>query len=167
MGRLIKKIGSTLLSRLVITALLVLLQVLFVGFEIWKLSSYYVYIDIVLRILSFGAVIFLLYRHSNASVKISWIVLILSVPLLGGLIYILFGHVFMFKRLRKNVDRAEKATTEPYHPQNQACTESAAENKQVANLCYYIIIHDTYFHALCNLTPQNFMYGIPHIPLFG
>ena len=70
MGRLIKKIGSTLLSRLVITALLVLLQVLFIGFEIWKLSSYYVYIDIVLRILSLGAVIFLLYRHSNAYVKI-------------------------------------------------------------------------------------------------
>lgn len=138
MGRLIKKIGSTLFSRLIITALLVLLQVLFIGFEIWKLSSYYVYIDIALRIISLGAVIFLLYRHSNASVKISWIVLIMLVPLLGGLIYILFGHVFMFKRLRKNVDRAEKATKESYHPQNEVWNEIAAENRQVANLCYYI-----------------------------
>lgn len=138
MGRLIKKIGSILFSRLIITALLVLLQVLFIGFEIWKLSSYYVYIDIALRIISLGAVIFLLYRHSNASVKISWIVLIMLVPLLGGLIYILFGHVFMFKRLRKNVDRAEKATKESYHPQNEVWNEIATENRQVANLCHYI-----------------------------
>lgn len=138
MGRVIKKISSKLFSRLVITALLVLLQVLFMCFEVWKLSSYYVYIDIVLRVLSLGAVIFLLYRPSNASVKISWIVLIMVLPLLGGLIYILFGHVFMFKGLRENVSRAEEATRQSYQPQKEVWNEIAAENKQVANLCSYI-----------------------------
>jgi len=123
---------------MVITALLVLLQVLFLAFEIYKLSSYYVYIEIVLRVISLGAVIFLLYRQSNPSVKISWIVLIMLVPILGGLVFVLFGHVILPKSLRENLNRVRKATIDSYQPQDALMEELAVKDKQVANLCTYI-----------------------------
>lgn len=154
MARGLKKLGHLLLSRMVITALLVLGQVVFLFFEIYQLSSYYVYIDTVLRIISIGVVIFLLYRPSNPSVKISWIIFIMLLPVLGGLVYVLFGHVFLGKKMGNAIKRAAESTRESFPAQSDVLHEIASEDKSVSNLCGYI--EEYSFTPVCKNTKTTY-----------
>jgi len=80
---------------MVITVLIVLLQIGFFMMEIFIWGNYYVEIAFVLRLLSFGAVISLIWKQNNPAVKLAWVVPILTFPLLGGVMYLAFGHVFL------------------------------------------------------------------------
>ena len=70
------------LNRLVITALIVLLQVVFFMMEIVMWGNYYVEIAMCLRLVSFGVIIALILKQGNPAVKMAWIVPILLFPLL-------------------------------------------------------------------------------------
>lgn len=71
------------LNRLVITALIVLLQVVFFMMEIVMWGNYYVEIAMCLRLVSFGVIIALILKQGNPAVKMAWIVPILLFPLLA------------------------------------------------------------------------------------
>lgn len=103
-----KRFLNKLFSRLVITCLLVVLQlfVLFAG--IWRLHEYYIYVSAALAILSFLVVAYLITKDTNPAVKLAWIVPILVFPVLGGLLYIFYGHIFVPVKLRKNILRVKE-----------------------------------------------------------
>ncbi len=103
-----KKVLSKLFSRLVITCLLVAAQLLFFIVEILKLQSYYVVIEAVLHIISFFAVAHLLLKDVNPDIKLAWIVPILMFPVLGGLMYLFYGHVLMPKKMEKYMKHAKE-----------------------------------------------------------
>lgn len=103
-----KKVLSKLFSRMVITCLLVAAQLLFFIVEILKLQSYYVVITAVLHIISFFAVAHLLLKDVNPDIKLAWIVPILMFPVLGGLMYLFYGHVLMPKKMEKYMKHAKE-----------------------------------------------------------
>ena len=93
------------LNRVVITAVIVLIQVVFFLSEIFIWGSYYVEIAFILRFLSFCAVVYIVWRPNNPAVKLAWVVPILTFPLFGGVMYLFFGHVIVPKKLRDSVER--------------------------------------------------------------
>lgn len=94
-------------SRIVITILLVAAQMGFFTVELLYLQNYYVEIAVILRILSVFAVLYLICKPTNPSIKLAWIVPILIFPLLGGLMYLLFGHLILPKKLQKNYEAVD------------------------------------------------------------
>ena len=92
MNKLLKKV----FSRTVVTALLI------------QLGNSLPAIQTVLRILSLVAILFVIKSDMNPSYKIGWILLIAVLPILGGLMYIIFGN----KRPTKNMREMLRAQLE-------------------------------------------------------
>lgn len=104
MNKLLKKV----FSRTVVTALLIVIQVAWLAALLLQLGNSLPAIQTVLRILSIVAILFLIKSDMNPSYKIGWILLIAVLPILGGLMYVIFGN----KRPTKNMREMLRAPLE-------------------------------------------------------
>lgn len=104
MNKLLKKV----FSRTVVTALLIIIQVAWLAALLLKLGNSLPAIQTVLRILSLVAILFVIKSDMNPSYKIGWILLIAVLPILGGLMYVIFGN----KRPTKNMREMLRAQLE-------------------------------------------------------
>ncbi len=86
-----KKIASILTSKTAFVAYLILLQLLFILSIVSILSVYSKFIHRILNLLSIIMVIYVMNKDENPSYKLAWIVVIMAVPIFGGLLYLLFG----------------------------------------------------------------------------
>ncbi len=127
------------LNRVVITAIIVLIQVAFFLLEILRWGNYYVGIAFVLRLLTVCAVIYIIWRPNNPAVKLAWVVPILIFPLFGGVMYLFFGHVIVPKKLKESMDRTN-ALVQKNLEQDETVREALArENLAIANQSGYIL----------------------------
>ena len=97
MNKLLKKV----FSRTVVTALLIVIQVAWLAALLLELGSSLPAIQTVLRILSLVAILFVIKSDMNPSYKIGWILLIAVLPILGGLMYVIFGNKRPTKYMRE------------------------------------------------------------------
>ena len=104
----IVKLFSRILNRATITVVLVLLQVVWLLWMFFALATGRVWINIGLRILSALIVLYLVRKDENSAYKIIWIVLITTLPLLGGALYLVFGNKAPSRRLRERMNRVEQ-----------------------------------------------------------
>ena len=108
----IVKFFSRILNRVTITVVLVALQIAWLLWAFFSLTTGRVWVNAALRLLSLLMVLYLVRKDENSAYKIGWIVLIGVLPLLGGALYLSFGNKRPAKRLRnrlKAVDDAHKA----------------------------------------------------------
>lgn len=97
MNKLLKKV----FSRTVVTALLIVIQVAWLVALLLQLGNSLPAIQTVLRILSLVAILFVIKSDMNPSYKIGWILLIAVLPILGGLMYVIFGNKRPTKNMRE------------------------------------------------------------------
>ena len=97
MNKLLKKV----FSRTVVTALLIIIQVAWLAALLLRLGNSLPAIQTVLRILSLVAILFVIKSDMNPSYKIGWILLIAVLPILGGLMYVIFGNKRPTKYMRE------------------------------------------------------------------
>lgn len=94
--------------RMATTGILVILQVLWMSFVLLYLNSYYAGISLI----STGFAIFIAFKiygtPTNSSMKLPWILVLLSFPLLGLLIYMLFGRSIVTKNKREKFNIIEE-----------------------------------------------------------
>ena len=134
-----RKILHYALNRAVITGLIVLLQIGFFVLEIFKWGNYYVEIAFVLRLLSFSAVFYLVWKPNNPAVKLAWIVPILIFPLFGGILYLAFGHVFIPRKLRAGMERTNILIGKCLKQDEGVAAKLEEDNPRIANLSRYIM----------------------------
>ena len=127
------------LNRVVITGFLVALQIGFFMLEIFRWSNYYVAIAIVLRLISLGAVVAIILRSNDPAVKLAWVVPILLFPLLGGIMYLAFGHVFLPGRLRRGWEQTSRHIGQSLHQETEIMDRLRRESTDTANQCAYIL----------------------------
>ena len=107
LGRMIKKLCSVLLSRTVITGVLILVQAGWFWFMLTNLSAYAHWLNPLMLCLSVVMCAALIRQDSTApEFKISWMVLFMLMPVQGGLLYLLWGDKRPALRLRKKLDWA-------------------------------------------------------------
>ena len=83
------KLLKIFLSRIFIFGLLIILQAIWIVlFTSTVLASYY-WLKPVLFIMSMLVVLWLVNKDENPSYKISWIILILIIPVFGGILYLM------------------------------------------------------------------------------
>jgi len=80
-----KKLLKFLCGRIFITGLLLLLQAVWLGVFFWKLAAYSVWLNAAFTLLSLLIVLHILYHDDVSGFKIGWIILILQLPVMGGL----------------------------------------------------------------------------------
>lgn len=100
-----------LLSRTAITAVIILVQIVWIVALLLRLSDALPVMNYVLRILSLVAVLHVIKNDMDPSYKVSWVLFIALLPLFGGLMYVLFGNKrpTRFIRDKLNVQLEETA----------------------------------------------------------
>lgn len=125
-------------SRIIIIALLMLMQIGLIGLVVWKLTEEFVYLYVLCMFLSFCVVIYIVSRNDNPSYKLAWVIPVLLFPVFGGLFYLIFGRKRMHKKF-KNTIKGSYGDTENLLKQNQEILEEIkSSNKAVYNMVNYI-----------------------------
>ena len=85
----------------------------------WKLAAYSVWLNAAFTLLSLLIVLHILYHDDVSGFKIGWIILILQLPVMGGLLYLLFGGKLPAHRMRRRL-AAQHAETAAALGQDEA-----------------------------------------------
>ncbi|MEG2851274.1 MAG: cardiolipin synthase [Hydrogenoanaerobacterium sp.] len=133
-----KKILKFLFSRLVIVALLIVVQLAFLVWIVLSLSANMVYIYWGLQIASIVIVGWILSKDDNPSYKLAWVIPIMLVPLFGGLFYIMFGNKSINQRLRKKIDIYVKSQAEDHRDSSETKRELYEVNPLLYRQSSYI-----------------------------
>ena len=116
MLRAIKAVFSFMFKRLFLVAVIIAGQMAFLGFFIFFASQETFYAYIFFNLVSFVVVMFIVSNNENPSYKITWIIAILLLPLLGGFFYIIFGNKRLPDRLRNITSKTHAQTRENMPP---------------------------------------------------
>ena len=152
-----KKILRFITQRVVITALLIVLQALLLFGFIWKLDNYFVYFYAGSVLLSLLITLGIINTKSNPAYKIAWLIPILLFPVFGGLVYLLFGSDRTGRYLRKKL---QGIGTEMDNVVGEAYRRSGAEQlpPDAANQSRYIS-HCAYCPPYQNTTTEYLPLG--------
>ena len=104
----IKKTLSFMLSRLTVTATLILAQMGLIAFYILKLTEYGEWVQSLLVFGALSMVLFVVWRDDNPAYKTGWIMLICLFPILGGAMYFFFGNKRPAKSLKRKLEPQEE-----------------------------------------------------------
>ena len=132
-----KKILRFLTQRVVLTALLILIQALLLFGIIWKLNNYFIYFYAFSVLLSLLLTLRIINNKSNPAFKIAWLIPILLFPVLGGLVYLVFGSDRTGKYIRNKMGRIEKEMQDGISKANER-SEIEKMPPDVVNQSHYI-----------------------------
>ncbi len=109
-----KRISKILKSRLVVVGLAILLQALWWALFVGRLTQYSVFINALFRFVSIGILLYLIRKDENSAYKIAWMILIMGIPLFGGILYVMNTKVTyypvgedMFASMLEDLKKAE------------------------------------------------------------
>ena len=105
-----QKAANILTGRVLIVAVLLVIQMIWLGFMLWKLMEYSAWISIFFTLISLVAVAYIINSNANPSVKLAWVVPIIEMPLFGGLLYLLFNFQSSTRRIRLEAEKAHRNT---------------------------------------------------------
>ena len=103
-------------SRVVFTVLSVLLQVLWIVWAAIKLTRYYAWIQLALSVLAFLLALRIYGRSTCSATKISWIIVVLTFPIFGVCLYLLFGRSGAVNIMRGRFTRTNAELLPHYAP---------------------------------------------------
>ena len=92
-------------NRVFITTILLIGQITWFILFLIKLTRYSVIISAIFSLLSLIMVLHIVFKDDNPSYKIAWIILIMALPLFGGLFYLFFGNKRPSKGMRILLDK--------------------------------------------------------------
>ena len=108
MRRKLKKLISMLTSRVVIIGFLIVLQLVWFVILFLRLTQYATWINITFVGLSLAIELYIINKSGNPSYKILWMLFIGTFPLLGGMMYLLFGDKRPSRRIRRQLQASDR-----------------------------------------------------------
>ena len=129
---------KNIVGRAVLVAISVLLQVFWIVLLVMRLNQYYAYISLATSVLSFLVVLHICGNKINAAYKLSWIVLIQFMPILGLCLFLMFGKESSNAVMRRRFGRIDQQMPR-YLPQDEATAARLdAENPGLGNQAHYL-----------------------------
>ena len=104
--RRLNKLLNLLSKRVVVVGVIILIQILWGISLLTKLTEYSSVLNLLLTVLSLLTVLYIVNKDDNPAYKLAWIIPILSFPLFGGILYLMFGDKRPTKRMRIQMDKA-------------------------------------------------------------
>ena len=126
-----KRLAKILTSRLFIIGVLILIQLFLLLFILVRLGTMKYWISVAFTVISFLMVLCILPREDNPSYKISWIILVMAVPLVGGIFYLMFGRKANSRRMAQQI---ESYTQSLLHIDHGDPLQDKVQSEQTLNL---------------------------------
>ncbi|MGL5440162.1 MAG: cardiolipin synthase [Filifactoraceae bacterium] len=98
------KILKLITGRLFLFVIAVIIQIIILTVTIIFLKDNYLFANIVFVLLSLGVLLYVVNKDINPSYKLAWAILIMLLPVLGGVFYLLFGNNKAGKKLEKALE---------------------------------------------------------------
>lgn len=158
------KVFGVIYSRTAIVLALLVIQIGMMVLTLTYLEGYTNYLYGIFVILSMVAVIYIINEKGNPAFKMTWLLFILLVPVVGVGFYIFvkteIGTKYMGKRLEKL-----REETEPYMQQNENIVD-AMRGSRLANLnLSHFLYHQLRFPTYGNTKAQYFPLGDDKFPV--
>ncbi len=126
------------LNRIFITGILILIQVVWFLFFFFHVINYSAYIGTALTILSLPIMLYIVNKDINPSYKISWLLLIATLPILGGLLYVFFGGKRPAKAMANKLRESQEVYLTPLSQDKEVFGSLEKENKRFSTTCRYV-----------------------------
>lgn len=134
----IKRIGSILFNRLVMVAVAIILQFSWLFLTLYDFSVRYTFVDIAFRILAVILALVVINKWINPYYKLAWTFIILLFPLLGTVLYFVFGRSDLTKRTQERMNEVHRAVSSHLQPDFKAMETLEQEDPGVAQQSRYI-----------------------------
>ncbi|MCD2491013.1 cardiolipin synthase [Lacrimispora sp. NSJ-141] len=132
------KYKKLITNRILITGLLLIIQVVWMAILLLKLGNYSVWINIAFSVLSVLIVLYIIGKDENSAYKIAWIILILCLPLFGGLLYLCFGNKNPSKKMRKRLELEHRRLEKEFQGDDMAIDEIRALDERASGVSTYL-----------------------------
>ena len=133
-----QKYRRLVVNRILVTAVLILIQVIWLIFQMEKLTGYSELVSWGFQILSLLVVLYIIGKDDNSAYKIGWIILIMLMPLLGGLIYLVYGDKKPSGKMRKKLQGQHELYREMILKQGLTQKESREKYDRASATFHYI-----------------------------
>ncbi len=133
-----KKFCKLVFSRLFIVALAIAIQFLWLLNFMYRFSIQFTYVNLALNALAVIVSLIIVSRWMNPSYKLAWTFIIMLLPVLGLLIYVVFGRSELTKRTREKLNRIHEEIVPLLEENPSYVAELRAMDPEVANQSRYI-----------------------------
>lgn len=133
-----KKIKKLLLGRATIVALAILVQLLWILSFLSGVIVKYSFVNTVIKVIAILVVLIIVNKRSEPSYKIAWSFVILSIPIVGLLIYFIFGRSELTRRTRKRMETINRELEKELPDGTQYMEELKKKDKSIYNQVKYI-----------------------------
>ena len=103
--RIIRKAVQKLFSRLFVVALGIVLQLAWLFLVLYQFSAQHTFANVIVTAIGMLTAFYVISRPFHPAAKLAWTVVLLTVPLLGILIYFVFGRPELTKRTREGMEK--------------------------------------------------------------
>lgn len=115
------------------------LQLCILFYALWRLEEYFIYFYAICSGIGLVLSLFIVNNRSNPGYKIAWILIVLTLPIFGILLYLLFGKEYAGRRVQRRLLRAKNQVREALE---QDCAQREgllAENPEAENQMRYLL----------------------------
>ena len=116
----------------------VAIQVAFLVCYLYFLSSYSKIVGIAYSVINILVLLFLISKDDNPSYKLIWVVVILGIPMIGGVLYVLFGNKRASRRLGMKIAEEHKQYLPLMQPNDETGRIINAEHRRASGVSTYL-----------------------------
>lgn len=125
-------------GRVILIIVLAIVQVTWFASLLTSLAEYATWLDRLLRIFSVFIILYLVRKDENPEYRNSWIILLLVVPLFGGLFYLMFGNKRPAKKMATKLKEQMQLHQDEMMDEPIAINALTEFNERYAGLSRYI-----------------------------
>ncbi|MBE5955785.1 MAG: cardiolipin synthase [Lachnospiraceae bacterium] len=127
-----------LLNRVLLTAVALIIQIIWLGILLTRFASLSREISFVMTVLSLLITVFILAKNENAAYKISWLVIILTFPVFGGVLYLFFGNKNPSRKMSTKIEKVHREKSRNLKPRKDVLETLKSDSERVAGRCRYL-----------------------------
>ncbi len=153
-----RKLLKIFTSRVVVVGLALLVQLSWYLLFLNRLANYSIVVNGFFRVLSVIILLYLIRKDENSAYKIAWMILIMVIPLLGGILYVMIGNKKPGKKLAAKMAVVKDSMTDALKQNEDILQEIEEQDARVAGNIRYIGNYGPY-PAWKNTTVEYFPVG--------
>lgn len=133
-----KKLINIVFSRIGLVSLLLLIQVLFIIGMLYKFEEYLPHAVSITTIFGIIMVIYILNSNYEPTAKVTWLIILMVVPVFGGLLLLFTKSDWGHRALKERVNIVMKSTSSALSQSDEVLEKIKTENPETASLARYI-----------------------------
>lgn len=133
-----KKVKKFLLGRATIVGLAILLQLCWIWSFLQDFLIRFSFVNTLIDIIAIFVVLVIVNRKSNPSHIIAWTVVILALPLVGLVVYVIFGRPGLVRPTRKRMEAINRQLEQEFPKNEEILTQLCQADKEIYRQSKYV-----------------------------